>query len=410
MNIDISQFYQVFFEESSEHLAEMEHLLLEMDVDSPDIEEMNAIFRAAHSIKGGSGTFGFTDMTEVTHVLENLLDRLRRGEMAPRTEMVDIFLEAADVLREQLNCHINGTDADPAPAEAVCAKLRALADGGPSSEIHVAAANSHIGANGEAEAIVKSPLLSAFRTLTITFRPGKTLPRHASVIDELTSELARLGTLEIVALPAPAAPGKKAQAQTAGAEWRFRLTTQSSVQAIEDIFAFIAEPEEVVTLQESMLGCQIHRHRRAKIPAMASSKWRRWPTSTQRKTTVTAFLRNRHRRMRVKKRMTTGSASSRLSSRPKQDASEPSAQAATFIAVEPVKPKVKTAPDGTGSDTLDPCQRREGRSADQSGRRTGHHPGHAGADRVRRGPGRSTRHCTTASHSWSATPATCRNR
>ena len=78
MTIDMSQFYQVFFEEASEHLANMEALLLNLDVDHPPLEDLNAIFRAAHSIKGGSGTFGFTDMAEVTHVLETLLDLLRK--------------------------------------------------------------------------------------------------------------------------------------------------------------------------------------------------------------------------------------------------------------------------------------------------------------------------------------------
>ncbi|MBP9915358.1 MAG: Hpt domain-containing protein, partial [Thiobacillaceae bacterium] len=78
MSIDMSQFFQVFFEETSEHLANMENLLLNLDVDTPSLEDLNAIFRAAHSIKGGSGTFGFTDMTGVTHVLEGLLDRLRK--------------------------------------------------------------------------------------------------------------------------------------------------------------------------------------------------------------------------------------------------------------------------------------------------------------------------------------------
>ena len=77
MSIDMSQFYQVFFEESQEHLDSMESLLLGLDLADPDAEELNAIFRAAHSIKGSAGTFGFTDLAEVTHVLENLLDRLR---------------------------------------------------------------------------------------------------------------------------------------------------------------------------------------------------------------------------------------------------------------------------------------------------------------------------------------------
>jgi two-component system, chemotaxis family, sensor kinase CheA len=95
MSIDMSQFYQVFFEETSEHLASMENLLLNLDVNDPSLEDLNAIFRAAHSIKGGSGTFGFTDMTGVTHVLESLLDRLRKEEIPLRAEMVDAFLRPA---------------------------------------------------------------------------------------------------------------------------------------------------------------------------------------------------------------------------------------------------------------------------------------------------------------------------
>ena len=84
MSFDLSQFYQVFFEEAGEHLASMESLLLALDVADPDMDELNAIFRAAHSIKGGAGTFGFTDMTAVTHILETLLDKLRKQEMQLR--------------------------------------------------------------------------------------------------------------------------------------------------------------------------------------------------------------------------------------------------------------------------------------------------------------------------------------
>ena len=82
MTIDMSQFFQVFFDEAEEGLAEMEKLLLAVNVSDPDDEDLNAIFRAAHSIKGGSATFGLSDITEVTHVLESLLDRIRQHEMA----------------------------------------------------------------------------------------------------------------------------------------------------------------------------------------------------------------------------------------------------------------------------------------------------------------------------------------
>ena len=73
MSIDMRQFHSVFFEESQEHLAEMEQFLLGLDVSDPDAEQLNTIFRAAHSIKGGSGIFGFDALVTVTHILENLL-------------------------------------------------------------------------------------------------------------------------------------------------------------------------------------------------------------------------------------------------------------------------------------------------------------------------------------------------
>lgn len=127
MTIDMSQFFQVFFDETEELLAEMEKLLLVVDVSAPDEEHLNAIFRAAHSIKGGAATFGISDLTEVTHVLETLLDRIRKGEMALLPEHVDAFLSAKDVLKMQLDGHRLHTPVDlDAVAEARMA-LEALA-------------------------------------------------------------------------------------------------------------------------------------------------------------------------------------------------------------------------------------------------------------------------------------------
>jgi len=127
MSLDMSEFYQVFFEEAGELLAQMEQLLLNIDVGSPDPEDLNAIFRCAHSIKGGAATFGFADLTEVTHVLESLLDRIRKGEVRLRPVLVDAFLGAGDVLKDQLAGHRGDGEADPAAAADVCARLRDLA-------------------------------------------------------------------------------------------------------------------------------------------------------------------------------------------------------------------------------------------------------------------------------------------
>jgi two-component system chemotaxis sensor kinase CheA len=129
MTIDISQFYQVFFDEAEELLAEMERLLLAVDVGAPDSEDLNAIFRTAHSVKGGASTFGLTDMSEVTHVLESLLDRIRKGEMALTSQHVDAFLAAKDTLKMQLNGHRNGAEVDQESVANVRMVLHDLSEG-----------------------------------------------------------------------------------------------------------------------------------------------------------------------------------------------------------------------------------------------------------------------------------------
>ncbi|ANC44648.1 chemotaxis protein CheA [Pandoraea pnomenusa] len=136
--MDITQFYQTFFDEAEELLAEMEHLLLALDVSAPDNEQLNAIFRAAHSIKGGAATFGFTALTETTHLLENLLDRARRGELQLRTEMVDTFLETKDVLHQQLNAYRASSEPDAEAMTRICAVLQQLAAEGNGAPVSAA--------------------------------------------------------------------------------------------------------------------------------------------------------------------------------------------------------------------------------------------------------------------------------
>jgi two-component system chemotaxis sensor kinase CheA len=104
--MDISQFYQTFFEEADELLAEMEQLLLGLDLQAPDSEQLNAIFRAAHSIKGGAATFAFAALTDTTHLLENLLDRARHGELKLTNRMMDTFLETKDILQKQISAYL----------------------------------------------------------------------------------------------------------------------------------------------------------------------------------------------------------------------------------------------------------------------------------------------------------------
>src|SRR3954470_848827 len=102
MTIDLTQFHEAFFEESFEALDSMEAALLKLDIGAPDKELINTIFRVAHSIKGGSATFGFSDIASFTHSLETLLDELRSGTMQVTVAMSDLLLKSVDVMRSML--------------------------------------------------------------------------------------------------------------------------------------------------------------------------------------------------------------------------------------------------------------------------------------------------------------------
>lgn len=125
--MDISDFYQTFFDEADELLADMEQHLLALDPSHPDIEQLNAIFRAAHSIKGGAGTFGFTILQETTHILENILDNARRSELHLTSQLIDLFLETKDIMQDQLNAYKASQQPDEETFKRICDMLRKIA-------------------------------------------------------------------------------------------------------------------------------------------------------------------------------------------------------------------------------------------------------------------------------------------
>ncbi|WP_197091078.1 Hpt domain-containing protein, partial [Herbaspirillum chlorophenolicum] len=206
MSIDMSQFFQVFFDEAEEGLAEMEKLLLAVNVASPDPEDLNAIFRAAHSIKGGSSTFGLTDIAEVTHVLESLLDRIRQGQMALTGEHVDAFLAAKDVLKSMLDGHKHGAAVDLDAAGDVRMLLEALSQG-KSSAPAGAASGTSAGAGGMCRYRIEMPAI---------------VDKDA---EALADELAMLGKIE--------------KSKSPEGRWIFILDTAEPIDDVVAICAFI---------------------------------------------------------------------------------------------------------------------------------------------------------------------------
>ena len=126
MSIDLEQFHDTFFEESFEGLDIMESGLLELEQGEVDLENINTIFRSAHSIKGGSGTFGFTSVAEFTHDMETLLDQMRNGERQVTVQVVEILLSSVDVLRNMLNAIRDGSDIDTDNVAQITASIKAV--------------------------------------------------------------------------------------------------------------------------------------------------------------------------------------------------------------------------------------------------------------------------------------------
>ncbi|HKN04715.1 MAG TPA: chemotaxis protein CheA [Buttiauxella sp.] len=221
--MDISDFYQTFFDEADELLADMEQHLLNLVPEAPDSEQLNAIFRAAHSIKGGAGTFGFSILQETTHLMENLLDEARRGEMQLNTDIINLFLETKDIMQEQLDAYKSSQEPDAESFDYICRALRQLA----------------LEAKGEAPA--HGTKLTVVETQTVEARPASDghvriaiSGLKASERNLLLEELSNLGSISDVE------QGEDSVTAT--------LETTVSADDITAVLCFVIEPEQIAFL------------------------------------------------------------------------------------------------------------------------------------------------------------------
>lgn len=237
--MDMDRFSNVFFEECAEHLADMERILVSLDPTIPDREELNALFRAAHSIKGGAGIFGFSDLTVVTHELESLLDKVRGNELSLTAAMIDLFLEARDAVAMQLEGHRDGTLVDQTVVEAICRRLRdqlernasPFPDAAPST-----AAPPHP---------IPPDAPTGSRRLEIIFAPENDIFQRGLRLENLFNELAHLGDLSIRAdIPDPPA-FEMLDPEVCHTRWIFTLDTTAGEEEIREIFEFVAEREQL---------------------------------------------------------------------------------------------------------------------------------------------------------------------
>ncbi|HPX89654.1 MAG TPA: Hpt domain-containing protein, partial [Methylophilaceae bacterium] len=245
MSIDMSQFYEVFFDEAEELLAEAERLLLGIDMENPDAEDLNAIFRAAHSIKGGAATFGFMDMTEITHVLENLLDKIRKNEMVLTAEHVDAFLAAKDVLKMELDGHRLATAVDEEQVADVKMMLKSLSEAGGLAAAPASSAPAPAPANEPKTVSVKPVAESAPVTVAeIVNYPVAAVTdglTHFNIVLPEISDKDASNLQEELSLLGEVSTSKNAQGRSV-----LSLATDSTQADIISICSFIVEPEDLL--------------------------------------------------------------------------------------------------------------------------------------------------------------------
>lgn len=232
-DFDLTQFYQIFFEEAGENLDQMEQMLLNLDLSAANDEELNGIFRCAHSIKGGSATFGFSDVAELTHKMESLLDRLRRHEITPIPEMVDVLLESADASRSLLARHQAGGEGEALSTSDLVRRITELAAGNGAVPAPVAApvVVAPVAPPPPAPVPVAAVPVGGTRALEIRIGPMDNL-ELADAIKELFRDIPGLGTIED--LPCTDAGCRL-----------FGVQTQSSDEDLLDLFAFHVAKEQV---------------------------------------------------------------------------------------------------------------------------------------------------------------------
>ncbi|WP_299343706.1 chemotaxis protein CheA [uncultured Pseudoxanthomonas sp.] len=232
MNMDMQRFHATFFEESREGLEAMEAGLLSLEQGSRDGDLINSIFRAAHSIKGGSATFGFDAIAGMTHVLETLLDELRAGQRAVSPPAVDAMLASVDVLRALLAEAEHGTPADPAAVQAMKDRLNAVLSG----------QDAPVPAAAPAAAAAKDAEPDGWK---IGFTPAPSLFMSGNDPLRILRELEHLGPLEI-ACRMERLPGfEQIDPLEAYLAWDLGLIGKVPRSAVDDVFAWVVDDCEL---------------------------------------------------------------------------------------------------------------------------------------------------------------------
>src|SRR5882757_10234714 len=235
MKIDLSRFRQTFMQESAEHVEAMEAGLLALRTAPDDAETLNAIFRSAHSIKGGAGSFGLTNLVRFTHALENLLDRLRSLEIPVTAEVISLLLQSVDMLRAMLDAGADG--GMPDVARQLAEQIETLSAAQPASEEMPIGQRAKTSPEEALDDRVVARKLNFYR---VEFRPHREMFSSGTNPIMLLRNLAALGTVSVCQLHAEELPPlEELDPAECYLSWTIELASSCAEEELHQVFEFV---------------------------------------------------------------------------------------------------------------------------------------------------------------------------
>jgi len=238
MSIDLSQFHQVFFDESFEGLDTMEELLLSQNEGEADHESINTIFRAAHSIKGGSATFGFTPVAEFTHILESLLDEMREGQRDVTTEAISLLLQSVDCLREMLTSLQEDGECDATMSQELGKQFLAMGDEPGAGDSAEATADKPAETNEATDDVNSNQWL-------IKFVPEAHILCNGNEPLRMFRELSMMGDCKVKLLESSIPDWGEFNPEEILAQWEIELVADVSEEQIDEVFEWVIDECEL---------------------------------------------------------------------------------------------------------------------------------------------------------------------
>ncbi|RMH05937.1 MAG: chemotaxis protein CheA [Nitrospirae bacterium] len=238
MAVDLSRFQDTFFDESSEHVETIESGLLELEQRADDFDLLNRIFRAAHSMKGNAGMFGFTAISQLTHTMENVLDRLRNGEMRATRSIIDVLLQALDSLKALLEEARGQGTADHEAIHAVEERLVACQENMSAEECADTSAPSVRRSESQRDAESRS----SARLVSIQWTPLAEVFQRGLDPSKLFQELSGLGRIRSCRVAMDRLPVLELMdPEVCYLSWSLDLETARPLHEIEAVFEFVRE-------------------------------------------------------------------------------------------------------------------------------------------------------------------------